>query len=75
MEYVLRLLGALTVALGVFVIAQAIANLVRAGVALQPETVIPLVRGGVGIVVVGILFLGFGTVISLLRKIKHNTEH
>ncbi len=75
MEYILRLLGALTVALGVFIVAQAIANLVRASIPLQPETVIPLVRGGVGIVVVGILFLGFATVISLLRQIKHNTDH
>jgi hypothetical protein len=75
MEYVMRLLGAIAIVAGLFVAAQVIVALQRSGVPLDTVQVIRAIGSGLGGVVAGFVLLGFGTVIALLRQIKHNTDH
>ena len=75
MEYVLRLLGAIVIVAGLFLAAQVIIALQRAGTPLDTAQLVRAIGSGLGAVVAGVVLLGFGTVIALLRRIKNNTDH
>lgn len=74
MEYVLRGLGVIAITAGLVIAALAIVQLGRAGVPLQNMIVAAGVTSAIGVIITGILFLGFGTVIGLLRRIRENTD-
>ncbi len=74
MEYVLRGLGVIAITAGGVIAALAIVQLGRAGVPIQNMLLAPGVSSGIVIIITGILFLGFGTAISLLRRIRDNTD-
>jgi hypothetical protein len=74
MEYVLRGLGVIALTAGVVIALVALMQLWRAGVPVQTMILAPGVSSGIGIAITGILFLAFGTVVSLLRSIRNNTD-
>jgi hypothetical protein len=75
MEYVLRGLGVIALTAGVVISLVALMQLWRAGVPVQAMILAPGVSSGIGIAITGILFLAFGTAVSLLRSIRNNTDH
>jgi uncharacterized membrane protein HdeD (DUF308 family) len=74
MEYVLYLIGVVLIGLGCFTGFQVFSQLQQSGLPLQNVFAAGAFGAAAGIVVAGVLFLGFATVIDLLRKIAHNTE-
>ena len=74
MEHILRALGAVAIVAGFVIAVLAGVQLRRAGVPLQDMLLAPAVTSGIGVIVAGVLLLGFGSVIALLRRIKQNTD-
>ena len=74
MEHVLRAIGISTILVGLAAGVSVASQLQQAGVPLEKMLVTSAITGALGIVVVGILFVAFGTVIALLRHIKINTD-
>ena len=74
MEHVLRAIGILTILVGLGAGLSVASQLQQSGVPLQKMLLTSAITGALGIVVVGVLFLAFGTVIALLRQIKVNTD-
>ena len=44
------------------------------GRVFQKILLAPGLASGIGVIITGILFLGFGTVVALLRRIKDHTD-
>lgn len=74
MEYVFRGLGVIALTAGVVIAWVALMQLWRAGVPVQTMILAPGVSSGIGIAIMGMLFLGFGSIVALLRRIRENTE-
>jgi hypothetical protein len=74
MEYVLYLIGVVLIGLGFYTGAQVIEQMQQNGVPLQNMLFAGALGASAGIIVAGVLFMGFATVIELLRKIMNNTE-
>jgi hypothetical protein len=74
MEHILRALGTIGIVVGFILTVYVAVQLRRAGVPVQTMLVTQAFIGGIGVVVSGVLLLGFGSVIALLRAIKRNTD-
>ncbi len=69
MEYVLNTIGAITIAIGAYMGVEAANQLSRSGYSLAFPLLMSVLGSAIGVIVVGILFVAFGSTIYLLRGI------
>ena len=74
MSIVLQVIGWAVIAIGVLFGVQTYSQLRTIGLALNNPLLMGALGTVVGIIVTGIVFIAFGTMIRLLQRIKENTD-
>lgn len=74
MSIVLQVVGWVVIALAVIFVVQAVDQVQSFGVSLRNPILVTAIGTTAAMVMVGILFIAFGTAIRLLRDIRENTD-
>ena len=74
MSIVLQVVGWVVIALAVIFAVQAVDQVQSFGISLRNPILVTAIGTAAAMVMVGILFIAFGTAIRLLREIRENTD-